>query len=206
MKTSTRLLGFGLLPLWLAIIAMFLGWIVSDDSYQYSLMAPWVLIPAIPACIVTLLIAALFRSGRQLAFVIVSLFLVLGALWGHGQYKQMRIKRQQAQVEQFVRAQLSTQGFASGKRTLVGAHFMHMGSSGWPVAYEVSVVTPGSPSFSAKVDVTGSRSRPQFHFHCFTSINSATIDWQGKTPWSEGDPRCKSPVTPTAAATSRTHP
>lgn len=51
-NTAAKIL-FGLLPLWVSIILLIVGSFVSRSS-EYWNVAPWIVLIAIPACVVTL--------------------------------------------------------------------------------------------------------------------------------------------------------
>lgn len=57
MKKIFFVLGFGLLPLWLAIIVVSLGGILPSRSFEYWTAAPWLVIASLPICVATFLIA-----------------------------------------------------------------------------------------------------------------------------------------------------
>jgi nitrate reductase NapE component len=74
MKTALRLfllfVGFGLLPLWIALIAVFVG--AQRTSYsEYWAAAPWVIVFSLPICVITLAISTIttviyfVRKGRK---------------------------------------------------------------------------------------------------------------------------------------------
>jgi hypothetical protein len=69
LATSKTLL-FGLLPLWAAIAVVIVG-SFTTSSYEYWAVAPWLIVAAIPACIVTLPLAqwmlGIAESRRQMA-------------------------------------------------------------------------------------------------------------------------------------------
>lgn len=54
---------FGLFPLWIAIIGLIAGSYLYKSS-DYWLVAPWVIVVAIPACAITLAIVELFGPGK----------------------------------------------------------------------------------------------------------------------------------------------
>ena len=55
--------GVGLLPLWIAIVMLIGGGLMSP-SHDYWNVAPWIVLLAIPACIVTLALVEVF-GGRK---------------------------------------------------------------------------------------------------------------------------------------------
>jgi hypothetical protein len=59
----TRLL-FGLLPFWLALTLLFIG-AATSHSAEYWNAAPWILLVAVPASIVTLLLGELYSAMRR---------------------------------------------------------------------------------------------------------------------------------------------
>ena len=63
MRVAMWYLSFGLLPLWLAIIFVLEG--SADGDPSYWIVAPWLIILALPLCGVTLLIAALTHRAYQ---------------------------------------------------------------------------------------------------------------------------------------------
>ncbi|MFC3552261.1 hypothetical protein ACFOLC_14750 [Lysobacter cavernae] len=66
-KSSTRARYlFGLFPLWLALTLMLIGG-ATTKSAEYWNTTPWLLLAAIPACIVTLVLVELFTLLKKRA-------------------------------------------------------------------------------------------------------------------------------------------
>lgn len=63
-SNSTAKVLFGLLPLWAAIVAVCIG-SYTHKSSDYWTVAPWLIIAALPVCIVTLLLVELFWRKKD---------------------------------------------------------------------------------------------------------------------------------------------
>jgi hypothetical protein len=100
----TLLLGFGLLPLWLAMIYVLVGSIGSGSAYFAA--AGWYVVFALPACLITVMIAGITIATHAVVHeahrrnAAVGVFLVLCAVAGVGADRLwMRYEAQQRELQ-----------------------------------------------------------------------------------------------------------
>lgn len=178
--------GFGLSPLWLAIVLLWLG--ARGAGAEYWTAAPWLLLVALPACLITLLIALAtlavydrssgIESRRRSIAINAFLLLVIavtaatGVLWLRHEQKQREIEIEQRLVLDFVREEKRVAEAAGGPFTtsLMATTLVQ----GTPVRYEVAVYAPNT--VYALVDVARSPSGPVFSLACVTPLSLGKRD------------------------------
>jgi hypothetical protein len=195
MKKVGFLLGFGLLPVWVATIAMFLGSLQSSRSSDYWAAAPWLVIFSIPFCGATLLIAAATlvrqasasgdrvqknKAARSLFWSLVLLACVIvGVWWVRHEYRQRGLKVEEGLALEFVRNHdaVIQGGSRDPSPSLVATTKTN---AGVPVTYEI-----GTPLGYAIVSVNESSGRRQFNLDCITTISLGGRD-PTRSPCSQG--------------------
>jgi hypothetical protein len=179
-------LGFGLLPLWLAIAAVVGGGHQTYVPTDYWTAAPWLIFFSVPFCGFTLFIAsntmqAYGRSsdGGRLAnagarFVLLN-FLLVAAVVAFVVFKKTErrsVLEERAQVEAFVAHNSQVEAAAGGGVHTTGAN--EYGTSpvrGASIRYDVYVV--GQKTVFAIVDVQHHWfGKPSFTLACTTPISS----------------------------------
>lgn len=92
MKRTIFLVGFGFLPLWAAIIAVYLGSLRPSAPSEYWAIARWLIAAAVPVCGITLAIASVTleiydrasgsasRKSKLAALSFLSFVLVVGVI------------------------------------------------------------------------------------------------------------------------------
>lgn len=66
LRRFSIILFFGLLPLWLAIAAVYYGSLAENLNRDYWIAAPWLIFFSIPFCGVTILITALVLRAKSI--------------------------------------------------------------------------------------------------------------------------------------------
>lgn len=109
--------GFGLLPLWASVIFVYAGSLQSRSS-EYWNVAPWLIVMAIPFCVITLVIAGvtyavyvsnkgsasqkLTRAAGAFALLWVVVLAGAGFIWNRHRANQADIAAEKAAAKQFV--------------------------------------------------------------------------------------------------------
>ena len=175
--------GFGLLPLWAALAFVIFGF-ATMESDQAG-MTLWSFIPAIPACAVTVSIAAvtlaihsrtignkLRKLGMSAAFLVAAtafLACIVFAFWMKRQANENSLNLEKTKVEEFVKNNEAVRTAAGEPLSLVYICSYSMDKSGpMPKVYDVSV--KGQKQIYAIVNVDRQNKLVTFKLACTTSL------------------------------------
>ena len=176
------IVGFGLLPLWAALA--FIAYAFATMRSDQAGMAFWALLPAIPACGVTVLIAGLGSaiytrtagdSGRKWTFSagfvsLACLALAMGGVWYVlvKQKNEQILLHEQGLVVRFVQENDEVRREVGGSPTVSIASYSLLSSGPLPVWYDISV--KGTKTVYAIVEVDRSTKPTTFHLRCTTPL------------------------------------
>ena len=175
-------LGFGLLPLWAALV--FIAFAVMTMSSEHAGMTLWAIVPAFPACAVTLAIAAVCTAiysrvqgdhGRKLlisgGFLSAALLLFVvagGTFWSNKKGTEQDILAEKARAEEFARNNLAVRSEV-GEPSTVSVNSYTIDRAGrMPTVYDVTVV--GTKTVYAIVEVDRKTKPPTFSLRCTTPL------------------------------------
>jgi hypothetical protein len=191
MKKPALIFGYGLLPLWAAIVVVYVGGRVSQSS-EYWNVAPWLIVVSVPACAVTVLIAVITLSvharvsgdkARRFRWAASSFLalnvvvgLIVGALWLRHESLQRELEIEKGLALEFVKKHDDVIRKAGARSSISLSSYTNSGD-GLPVRYEFSI-DAGDPGQSdpdsryefAIVGVSGPRGNREFSLECITHV------------------------------------
>ena len=203
-RALALILGFGLLPVWAAIVWVAVASLAASNPHEYWLVAPWILFIAWLYMPLTMAIAALTIAAynitpgdttrkTRIAVLTFAIPILLGIGWvamnalNRGALVA-KVEQEQRDVIEFVihdsvlRQRLGDDidGLISSVTTdrnsdAARVRFVYDESVRWPTKYEVAV-TSGSALVYAIVGVTRDRQGPHFTLKCINSIALAQRD------------------------------
>lgn len=176
------LLGFGGLPLWLAILFIFYSY--STMSGEYAGMTLWSLVPALPATLATTVIAMAtvgIYSGvkgsqnRKAAvassfFVLanIALLIVVAEPFWEKRQAEKKINLERPQVEQFVTRNAHVHAQVGAPKTVSIVSYTTLRDDLMPSTYDVGV--EGSEQIYAIVKVNRTKEPTTFSLECTTKL------------------------------------
>jgi hypothetical protein len=177
--------GFGLLPLWSAVVVVVIG---DTGTSDYWAAAPWLIVAAIPACVLTLAIAGitytvyratkgdpsakLRRAAGAFGFLVVAVLMAAGI--GRIRYKDkesdLAAERQAAQGFVENNEEIQRAAPASARASLHSATF---DKNNVVFRYTFSFYSPDVPDgwIKAVLDVDRSSGQAVFKLRCIISKN-----------------------------------
>jgi hypothetical protein len=186
MKKFAFILGFGLLPLWVATVVVFLGGLLPSRSSEYWAVAPWLVIASIPVCGVSLFIALAtltrhalasgdrtqkYGAARSLFWSLTLLAgVIVGALWLRHEYRQHDFKLEEGLAIEFVKshALVIQKGGGGSSPSMVAITKNH---DGVPVKYEIGMRL--GYAIVSVVQLSGHR---EFNLDCITTLSLGERD------------------------------
>jgi hypothetical protein len=198
MKKLALFLGYGLLPLWGAVVIVFVGGLRSRSS-EYWAAAPWLIVVSVPMCVATLSVCAItvaVRAGasgdegrkfRIAARAFWSLNLVIGAivgaLWLRHESLENERKMEEGLALDFVRNHSAVIHRAGSNPAVTPASSTTRSSDAMPFRYEFSVDTRnrserthGARYIFAIVSVSRSSGKREFTLDCLTTLSLGRRD------------------------------
>lgn len=192
MRKVAFYIGYGLLPLWAAIVAVWIGSLYSNSS-EYWNVAPWLIVVAIPVCAATLGVATVTllvhgsvrgepsRKTRMAIAAFVGMNLVLvaiaGGLWLRSAGVERDIEAEKVRVLEFVRGHaMVVERFGTDIGVSIVSYRTDSDDT-LPRRYEVSIDTkrpqgtdPNSQYVYAIVGVRASADRRDVVLECLTPL------------------------------------
>ena len=176
------LLGFGGLPLWLAILFVFYSY--STMSGEYAGMALWALVPALPATLATTAIAMAtvgIYSGVNgskkrkacvassfFALASIALLIVVAKPFWEKRQAEKEIEHERPQVEQFVTQNAHINAQVGAPKAVSIVSYTTLRDDLMPSTYDVGV--EGSEQIYAIIKVNRTKERTTFSLECTTKL------------------------------------
>jgi hypothetical protein len=182
LKKLAFLGGFGFLPLWAAVVAMYLGSIQPHASSQYWTVAPWLAIAAVPYCGITLGIAfatlvvhkrTAGDESRKFKLSVLTFFSLCAAaviaaalLWMEHKSQERDLKNEDIKAMEFVKNQKAAALAVGGdfRVSIVSTKI----SQGIPIQYDISV--SGKKQMYAIVNASHASGSTNFSLACLTPL------------------------------------
>ena len=174
--------GFGFLPLWASVAAVYLGSIQSHVSPEYWTVAPWLVIAAVPYCSITFGIASatlivhkrtVGDESRKFKLSVLTFLSLCAAaiiaaalLWKQHKSHERDLKNEELMAMEFVKNQKSV-ALAVGddfRVSIVSTKISH----GTPLQYDISV--SGKKQMYALVNVSHASESTNFSLACLTPL------------------------------------